>query len=94
MMDVHSFLTLYGKRKDHTYEFERAELWLDKNVLPNMIEAAQCGESSFEFIVETTQANVCDIYTVLEEKGYTVLFWPIVNRPGQLKKQMKVEVSW
>jgi hypothetical protein len=94
MMDVHSFLALYGKPKEHTYEFECAELWLNENVLPNMIKAAQCGESSFEFVVETTQADVGVICGVLEEKGYATLWWPVVSRPGHPTKQMKVEVSW
>ena len=94
MINVHSFLALYGKPKVHTYEFDCAERWLDKNVLPDMIEAAQCDESSFEFVVETAQADVGDICNVLEERGYTVLWWPVVSRPGQPTKQMKVKVSW
>ncbi len=94
MMDVYSFLTLYGKPKEHSYEFECAELWLDKNVLPSMIEAAQCGESSFEFVVEVVSTNPSVIRKVLETKGYSTLWWPVVSRPGQPTKQMKIKVFW
>jgi hypothetical protein len=94
MMNVHSFLTLYGKPKEHSCEFECAELWLDKYVLPSMIDAAQCGESSFEFVVEVVSANPSVIRQVLETKGYSTLWWPVARTPGQPTKQMKIKVFW
>lgn len=96
MMDIYSFLSQYGVKKP-TFEFESAELWLDKNVLPYMIEAAQSGESSLEFAVEINPLDIDAICSVLEKKGYTTSWWPVASRSGELlcpTKQMKIEVSW
>lgn len=97
MMDRYSFLSQYGTTKELTFEFESAELWLDKNVLPYMIEAARSGESSLEFDVEINPLDINAICNVLEKKGYTTSWWPVVSKLGGLHcptKRMKIEVSW
>lgn len=94
MMDIQSFLTLYGKPKEYSYEFECVERWLDENILPQMIEVAQSNESSLDFVVETELINPSIVRKVFEAKGYKTLWWPVVDRPGQPVKQMKIEVFW
>lgn len=94
MMDIHSFLTLYGKPKEYSYEFECVEHWLEKNIQPQMIEAARKDESSLEFVVNVESINPSVIRKVLKVKGYDTLWWPVAHTPGQLIKQVKIKVFW
>lgn len=94
MMDIHSFLALYGKPKECSYEFECVERWLEENILPQMIEVAQSNESNLEFVVETELINPSVIRRVFEAKGYKTLWWPVAHTPGQPVKQMKIKVFW
>lgn len=96
MMDVFSFLALYATPKKYNYDFEQTELWLDENIFPKMIDAAQYGESSLEFVVEIALINPSDIRKVLEEKGYNVEYWPVIVGPTRYPgtTQMNIRVSW
>ena len=96
MIDVFSFLASYTTPRKYSYDFEQTEIWLDENVFPKMIDAAQCGESSLKFVVEIALINPSNIVEVFEKRGYDVEYWPVVvghtRYPGTT--QMNIKVSW
>jgi hypothetical protein len=93
MMDKLAFVAMLY-RPEISLEFEVVDDWLEKNIQPQMIEAARNGETSLEFVVEVESISPSVIRKVLETKGYSTLCWPVVHTPEQLVKQMKVKVFW
>ena len=95
MMDVFSFLALYAAPKKYNYDFEQTELWLDENVFPKMIDAAQSGKSDLNFVIDQSIINLNNIIEVFEEKGYDVEYWPVVGPTRyHTTTQMNIKVSW
>lgn len=93
MMDKLAFVAMLY-RPEVSLEFEMVDNWLEKNIQPQMIEAARRNESSLEFVVDVESINPSVIRKVLEVKGYDTLWWLIAHTPGQLVKQMKIKVFW
>lgn len=93
MMDKIAFVAMLY-RPEVSLEFEMVDNWLEKNIQPQMIEAARKDESSLEFVVDVESINPSVIRKVLEVKGYDTLWWPVAHTPGQLVKQMKIKVFW
>ena len=89
MMDKIAFVTMLH-RPEVSLEFEMVDNWLEKNIQPQMIEAARKDESSLEFAVDVESINPSVIRKVLEIKGYNTLWWPVARTPGQPVKQMKI----
>lgn len=95
MMDVFSFVALYATPKKYNYDFEQTEHWLDENIFPKMIDAAQSGMSSLNFIIDQSIINLNNIIEVFEKKGYDVEYWPVVGPTRHHTiVHTNIKVSW
>ncbi len=93
MMDKYSFKAHCGLT-EYSLEYEVAELWLDKNVQPLMIERAKAQHFDCEFLVDMAEMDPEVIRKVLGTKGYGVLSWPVAYQPGVPIKQVRMRVLW
>ena len=80
--------------QEPSLEFEVVEDWLEREVQPKMIEAAKNGERHYEFSVNVAEMNPSLIRRVLQERGYSSLWWPVAYQAGVVVSKMKIRVCW
>ena len=93
MMHKSALLAMMN-RTEPSLEFEIIEDWLEREIQPKMIEAAKNDERHYEFTVDVSERNPSLIRLVLQERGYSSLWWPVAYQAGVVVSRMKIRVCW